>query len=262
MATMRTTSETQNEVTPRPDPTRLTMVASEALRREMLREIEATRELLKSQIEASEQNCGLRIDDITSRQAALATLFETKIEANEHASVARYSQLKNVAEERFSAIHSLFAERELRTKAISDHISEARQENVKLASESRDSRNMILSHEEKFRSVQQQFRDAKTALDAALSAARDAADKQNVANSTASAKSEAAFTKQIDQIGFLAQQTTKAADEKINDLKERVQGLESARKGSYDAVAWIFAGILAITNITTVIFLVSSHVSH
>src|SRR5678815_1410526 len=76
--------------------------------------------------------------------------------------------------------------------------------------------------EEQFSSVQTQFterdvrvadnaRDAKTAVDAALAAQKEAIWK-----------SENGTTKQIDQLGVLIQQSTKASDDKFGDIKDRL----------------------------------------
>jgi hypothetical protein len=93
-------------------------------------------------------------------------------------------------------------------------------------------------HEEKFRSIAVQFaerdtrteqtsRDSKVAVDAALSAQVKSVDAQNISNSVAIAKSEAGFTKQIDQIGALIQAMGKATDDKIDDIKTRLNTIES-----------------------------------
>ena len=92
-------------------------------------------------------------------------------------------------------------------------------------------------HEEKFRSIEVQFkerdtrteqtsRDSKVAVDAALSAQVKSVDAQNISNSLAISKSEAGFTKQIDQIGALIGATGKATDDKIDDIKTRLNSIE------------------------------------
>jgi hypothetical protein len=97
-------------------------------------------------------------------------------------------------------------------------------------------------HEEKFASVQKQFterdtrteqtsRDSKVAVDAALKAQQEAFGEQNKSSALAIAKSEAATMKQMDQIGVIISTGTKATDDKIDDLKSRVQAMESAKQG-------------------------------
>lgn len=98
---------------------------------------------------------------------------------------------------------------------------------------------------ERFRSVEQQFRerdvrteqtsrDAKTAVDAALQAAKEAVGKQNDSFTLATSKSEGQFTKQIDQIGELLRTAIKALEDKVTDtrgliadLKDRLAAAES-----------------------------------
>jgi Fe2+ transport system protein B len=100
-------------------------------------------------------------------------------------------------------------------------------------------------HEEKFRSIETQFlerdtrteqtsRDSKVAVDAALQAAKEAVGEQNKSNALAIAKSEATFTKQIDQIGVLISTLQKGLDDKIDDIKGRLGTIESTRKGMGD----------------------------
>jgi hypothetical protein len=98
-------------------------------------------------------------------------------------------------------------------------------------------------HEEKFKSIETQFaerdtrteqtsRDSKVAVDAALQAAKEAVGEQNKSNALAIAKSEATFTKQIDQIGVLISTMQKGIDDKIDDIKTRLQAIESRRDAS------------------------------
>lgn len=117
---------------------------------------------------------------------------------------------------------------------------------------------------EKFRAVAQQFterdtrteqtaRDTKVAVDAALQAAEKAVGKQNEAFAVATAKSEAATTKQIDAIGVLIATTNKASDDKINDLKSSIAGINAVlaqfngrSKGMGDFAGWLFGAAAII----------------
>ncbi len=98
-------------------------------------------------------------------------------------------------------------------------------------------------HDERFHSIATQFserdtrteqtsRDSKVAVDAALQAAKEAVSENNKANAIAMSKSEAAFTKQIDQIAVLISTGTKATDDKIDDLKSRQSVFESRLQAS------------------------------
>lgn len=109
-------------------------------------------------------------------------------------------------------------------------------------------------HDEKFGSIQTQFlerdtrteqtsRDSKVAVDAALQAAKEAVGEQNKSNALAIAKSEAAFTKQIDQIGLLIQTTAKAVDDKIDDIKGRLTTIEGMKVGGQNLWGYIIGGV-------------------
>lgn len=95
---------------------------------------------------------------------------------------------------------------------------------------------------EKFASVATQFaerdirteqtsRDSKVAVDAALQAAKEAVGKQQEASDRANTKAELSFTKQFDQISAVIIAAKSNSDDKIGDLKDRVQGLESEKRG-------------------------------
>lgn len=128
--------------------------------------------------------------------------------------------------------------------------------------------NLRKLHDEKFSSIAIQFKerdtrdertqkDSKVAIDAALSAQKESVDKQNISNSLAIAKSETAFTKQIDAIGILIQTSIKATDDKINDTKERITIIESHSKGVGDSWGIVVgaAGIVIAAVAVAVAFL-------
>jgi len=105
-------------------------------------------------------------------------------------------------------------------------------------------------HAEKFSSIATQFAERdkrteqlsiadKTAIAAALQAQKEAAGAQNDANAAAIAKSEAAFTKQIDQITTLIAASVKNSDDKVEDIKDsiratvtRIAAMEGAATGA------------------------------
>jgi len=97
-------------------------------------------------------------------------------------------------------------------------------------------------HQEKFDSIQTQFRerdtrteqaskDSKVAIDAALSAQKESVDKQNISNTLAVNKSEFSFTKQVDEIGKRIDTVAKSLDEKVADIKDRITVIESRNQG-------------------------------
>lgn len=117
---------------------------------------------------------------------------------------------------------------------------------------------------EKFTSIQVQFRErdvraerestsSKVAIDAALQATKESSVEQNKSFALATAKSEAGFAKQIDQLGVLIHQMTKSFDEKIDDLKERMTrfegtgaGEKGGRTSQQQMIQWILMIIVAL----------------
>jgi hypothetical protein len=97
--------------------------------------------------------------------------------------------------------------------------------------------------EEKFSSVDQRFdeRDVRTdqaakaskeALDAALLAAKELVSQQNEANAAAADKAEQSTIKQIDQIGIRIDTMQKALDDRLTELKERIDRGEGSDSGA------------------------------
>jgi hypothetical protein len=118
-------------------------------------------------------------------------------------------------------------------------------------------------HEEKFKSIEKQFverdtrteqtsRDSKVAVDAALQAAKEAVGEQNKSNAMAIAKSEATFTKQIDQIGVLITTLQKGLDDKIDDIKGRLGSIESVKKGAGELWGFIAGAIGLVVAVAAV----------
>jgi hypothetical protein len=98
-------------------------------------------------------------------------------------------------------------------------------------------------YDERFDSVQQQFRErdvrtdqaataSASALAAALQAAKEAVFEQAQAAAKAAEKTELSFTKQIDQIGLQISTVAKGFDDRIGELKERIDRSEGSNAGT------------------------------
>lgn len=122
-------------------------------------------------------------------------------------------------------------------------------------------------YNEKFASVQTQFRerdtrveqtakDNKVAVDAALSAAKEAFGEQNKSSALAIAKSETSIAKQIDSLVALITTATKALDDKITDAKDRLTRLEGKGEGTQDHKDYMFLVIGALIGLAGLAFAV------
>lgn len=112
-------------------------------------------------------------------------------------------------------------------------------------------------HDEKFAGVQMQFRERDISVAATLQATREAVSKQEEAGDRAITKSEAATTKQIDQILLLIASNGKAADDKISDLKEKRAGSEGSSIGRRDSWGWLVGAVGLVAGLIGILAYVS-----
>lgn len=126
---------------------------------------------------------------------------------------------------------------------------------------------------EKFRSVDQQLslverqrveqkKDTKDAVDAALTAQKEAVREQTAASERAIAKSEAATTKQIEQLTITFTTAIKGVTDLLSDTKDRVGKIESVRQGAGDALgvsanvaAFLVGTLLTVAGLVAVVYL-------
>jgi hypothetical protein len=80
--------------------------------------------------------------------------------------------------------------------------------------------------------VEQAARETRISTDAALAAAKEAVFEQNRANAQAIAKSELSTQKQIDAMNLLMANSNKSIEDKIADLKTRLDRGEGRSTGS------------------------------
>jgi hypothetical protein len=104
------------------------------------------------------------------------------------------AHVRELADERFTGIDKQFAERDVRTE--------------------------------------QAAKASKEALDAALLAAKELVSQQNEANAAAADKAEQSTIKQIDQIGIRIDTMQKALDDRLTELKERIDRGEGSGSGA------------------------------
>lgn len=129
-------------------------------------------------------------------------------------------------------------------------------------------------HDERFKSIALQFteRDVRTeqaatasasALAAALQAAKEAVFEQAQAAAKAAEKTELSFTKQIDQIQVQITTVAKGFDDRIGELKERIDRGEGTDSGAAVQrtdqrlnMSQVIAGIAALVTVITLILYV------
>jgi len=134
---------------------------------------------------------------------------------------------------------------------------------------------------EKFRSVDQQLElverqrveqkaDTKAAVDAALTAQKEAVKEQTTASDRAIAKSEASMTKQLEQMGSTFTASIKGVTDNLDDVKERVGKMEAMKLGGQEVktenrsqtsliIALAVAGISFLGLVTTLaVFIANS----
>lgn len=128
---------------------------------------------------------------------------------------------------------------------------------------------LFAKHEEMFRGIDLQFRErdvrtdqlasqAKIAIDAALQAQKEAVAQQNESNSLAIAKSEASSIKQMDAINVLISASTKALDDKIGDLKDRLGTVEAKSVGKTEGLSMVGAIVLGAFAVIAVLVSVAA----
>jgi hypothetical protein len=197
----------ETELLPRPDPTRLTT-------EQISREIFLLKELIFARIEGQDSKLSSFDNTMARRQTAhenelnaLKTLLEVRLDGMDKANILHKSgvdEIPNRVNEKIAALKSI--------------------------------------HEEKFMSIQTQFRerdvraeqsskDSKIAVDAALQAAKEAVSEQNKSSGLAIGKSETATVKQMDQMNQQITAQTKAIDDKFSDLKDRISRIEQIEAG-------------------------------
>jgi type VI protein secretion system component VasK len=106
--------------------------------------------------------------------------------------------------------------------------------------------------DEKFSSVDRQLQlveqqrveqksDTKAAVDAALTAQKEAVKEQTTASERAIAKSEASTTKQLEQLSETFATSLRAMGDKVDDLKDRLTVTEALKQGGRETLTGLYA---------------------
>jgi cobalamin biosynthesis Mg chelatase CobN len=189
---------------PVPDPSTLTT-------EQLHRELASLREILETRLTGMDTATGL----LAIRLERLTTEFIGKLDhqqsdrldqliALREALNGQISLVKAVMDERFTAVDTRFLERDTRTQQAAD--------------------------------------ESRISLDAALAAAKEAVSEQNKANTLAIDKSGAATQKQIDAQAAQMDTSVKSLEDKIADIKGRMDRNEGKSQGGIA----LWGGILAV----------------
>jgi hypothetical protein len=183
----------------------------------------------KAVVLAAEQVNKLPADDAARRDQMRAEIDRQMIALREFI-MSQIENLRAVDSEKFEAISIRFTERDLRTE--------------------------------------QAAQEGRTSLAAAFAAAKEAVSEQNKANVQAIAKSEVATQKQIDAMGLLMTTSNKSLEDKIADLKGRLDRGEGRNTGSTEAradrrldIGSVLQALAVIATIIGLIFVVVLHKS-
>ncbi len=87
----------------------------------------------------------------------------------------------------------------------------------------------------------EQKNDTKNALDAALSAAKEAVREQTIASDRAIQKSEQSTKEQLAQMNNTFQLAIATSSDNLNELKDRVTRIESLKQGGQEKMTGIYA---------------------
>jgi hypothetical protein len=257
--------------TPIPDPTVLTTA-------QLDRSVSNLEMRVMSRLDAMDKAADLVHDDFTRVPTAIdraisgiKILLENKIEA-----------VIGTVKEKWNSVEHQFNERDIRFNTA---ITESKTAiSAALTAESEKIAGLVSVVDEKFASVARQFieRDVRTeqaaiatkiAVDAALQAQKEAAGAQNESNTAAITKSEAATVKQIDGISALLNSNVNALNDKIADIKGRLDRGEGinyqerdqvniTRGSNTNIIAMVACGIAALAVVVSVVLSLTPHLSH
>lgn len=161
--------------------------------------------LIQARIESLEQMIAARAHESELAREQISknawVIFETRLTAIDKAQAAyerqvteQTAQMRELYQEKFASIGFQFTERDAR--------------------------------------VQQAAYATKDQVETALNSAKEAAAEQNRAFALSTSKSEAATMKQMDTLGAAVQTATRALDDKIGDMKDRLTRIEGMDLGS------------------------------
>jgi hypothetical protein len=188
---------------PVPDPTVLTTEAS-------VRQEAMIRNLIAAEIEHQRELFDEKMDGISNQFAARVLANHEKMDGIANQYNAKLEGIVNQYGEKLDGIINLYGEKI---------------EKINIRFNMLDAR------------TAEQKSDTKAALDAALAAQKEAVAAQTESSDKSINKSETATTERIKAVETLLNASTRASDDKIDDLKSRVGQIEAAKLGAAESTA-------------------------
>lgn len=218
-----------------PDPTALTSLALSQAKEDLRREQAAMRELIEQRLNGIDsflELYGIQLREIPAvneeQREHVRREVADRVNASSDHSALEIHRVEQVAHEELNHLREVYEQKYI---GIGTRFDERDERTAQAAQESRIS------------------------LDAALAAAKEAVGAQQEANSTAIAKSEAATQKTIDALTASSAAANRSLDDKIADIKSRVDRGEGGGsvadkwRSTYIAVASVLMSAAAIITI-------------
>lgn len=215
-----------NSTRPDPDPTVRT---TEALLREVANQSEifdGKIRLVESVIEGIKSTFNARL---AANDQAVNLLQAARDKFPDHV-VNAITQLQSLHQEKFNSVEKQIAQLD----ALYEKVSQAAKEAINAAMQA-----------------------AEKAIAAALQAQKESVDSQNKSNALSITEIKATFSKQIEQESDLNRTRHKSTDDKVDDLKSRVQAIEGQRKGGVEVWSFFVAGFGMLVAVASVVVAVA-----
>lgn len=237
---------------PVPDPTELTT-------KQLLRELATVRELLEVKLDGfvrllheSTVRIDARIEALNEARLTLANTLNERIEFRVQEAAHNNDLSRDILQTRLDGMDKAIELLQVSRDKFPQQIDEKIHSLASIHAEKFVTAESLMN--EKLAGVQKQFdeRDVRTeqaagavkiAVDAALQAQKEAASEASKSNAAATTKSEASTTKLIDAQAALITTMTKAFDDKIADVKDRVNRIEGGWGGATQVIGYVIAVI-------------------
>jgi hypothetical protein len=192
----------------------------------------------------------LTTEQLNREIASLRVAMEARMDAGDKAILLVHEEtgrrLDSLAKFRETEVNCVREVMDEKLRALDERLI-ARDKEVSTRFQERDTRS------------EREARDNKIAVDAAFAAAKEAVAENNKSSALATDKSEAGFTKQIDQLTLLIETRAKASDDKIDDIKEQLSNRRGNDQGRLDSRTFVFALMGLIIAIISAAALIGAH---